>query len=68
MEDKMKIVLVGAGSVQFGYGALGDIFNSKHVYHNIGLQNQRGGYEIARYLLRPDTDKRLLHTSAKRQT
>ena len=25
----MKIVLVGAGSVQFGYGALGDIFNSK---------------------------------------
>ena len=25
----MKIVLVGAGSVQFGYGALGDIFSSK---------------------------------------
>jgi alpha-galactosidase len=25
----MKIVLVGAGSIQFGYGALGDIFNSK---------------------------------------
>ena len=25
----MKIVLVGAGSVQFGYGMLGDIFNSK---------------------------------------
>lgn len=25
----MKIVLVGAGSVQFGYGTLGDIFNSK---------------------------------------
>lgn len=24
----MKIVLVGAGSVQFGYGTLGDIFNS----------------------------------------
>ena len=24
----MKIVLVGAGSVQFGYGMLGDIFNS----------------------------------------
>jgi alpha-galactosidase len=29
MEETMKIVLVGAGSVQFGYGALGDIFNSK---------------------------------------
>ncbi|OHD81112.1 MAG: alpha-glucosidase [Spirochaetes bacterium RIFOXYC1_FULL_54_7] len=25
----MKIVLVGAGSIQFGYGALGDIFSSK---------------------------------------
>ena len=25
----MKIVLVGAGSVQFGYGTLGDIFSSK---------------------------------------
>ncbi len=25
----MKIVLVGAGSIQFGYGMLGDIFNSK---------------------------------------
>jgi alpha-galactosidase len=25
----MKIVLVGAGSTQFGYGTLGDIFNSK---------------------------------------
>jgi len=25
----VKIVLVGAGSVQFGYGMLGDIFNSK---------------------------------------
>lgn len=24
----MKIVLVGAGSIQFGYGTLGDIFNS----------------------------------------
>ncbi|NCB02634.1 MAG: alpha-glucosidase, partial [Spirochaetia bacterium] len=24
----MKIVLVGAGSLQFGYGMLGDIFNS----------------------------------------
>jgi len=23
----------------------------KHIYHNIGLQDQRGGYEIARYLL-----------------
>jgi alpha-galactosidase len=27
----MKIVLVGAGSVQFGYGALGDIFNSRSL-------------------------------------
>jgi LacI family transcriptional regulator len=25
--------------------------DDKHVYHNIGLQDQRGGYEIARYLL-----------------
>ena len=25
----MKIVLVGAGSAQFGYGTLGDIFCSK---------------------------------------
>ena len=27
----MKIVLVGAGSVQFGCGTLGDIFCSKHL-------------------------------------
>lgn len=27
-----KIVLVGAGSVQFGYGTLGDIFQSKTLY------------------------------------
>ncbi|HCM28128.1 MAG: alpha-glucosidase [Treponema sp. GWB1_62_6] len=27
----MKIVLVGAGSVQFGYGTLGDIFNGKSL-------------------------------------
>ena len=25
--------------------------DNNHVYHNIGLQDQRGGYEIARYLL-----------------
>lgn len=25
--------------------------DSKHVYHNIGLQDQRGGYEIASHLL-----------------
>jgi len=31
MEEKMKIVLVGAGSIQFGYGALGDIFSSKNL-------------------------------------
>jgi len=29
MEYHMKIVLVGAGSIQFGYGMLGDIFTSK---------------------------------------
>lgn len=29
MESQMKIVLIGAGSVQFGYGMLGDIFASK---------------------------------------
>ena len=27
-----KIVLVGAGSAQFGYGTLGDIFQSKTLY------------------------------------
>jgi LacI family transcriptional regulator len=25
--------------------------DNRHIYHNIGLQDQRGGYEIARYLL-----------------
>ncbi|OHD81113.1 MAG: LacI family transcriptional regulator [Spirochaetes bacterium RIFOXYC1_FULL_54_7] len=25
--------------------------DNKHIYHNIGLQDQRGGYEITRYLL-----------------
>jgi alpha-galactosidase len=28
----MKIVLIGAGSAQFGLGSLGDLFQSKLLY------------------------------------
>ena len=49
----MKIVLVGAGSAQFGYGTLGDIFCSKVlkgaevVLHDINAHTLKTVYETA---------------------
>ena len=50
----MKIVLVGAGSAQFGYGTLGDIFCSKVL---------QGG-QIVLHDINPDTLKTVTQTAS----
>ena len=49
----MKIVLVGAGSIQFGYGMLGDIFHSKMLK----------GSEVTLLDINPHTLKKVLDSA-----
>jgi alpha-galactosidase len=49
----VKIVLVGAGSAQFGHGTLGDIFNSKTLY----------GSQIVLHDINPETLELVLHNA-----